>query len=322
MPSSLCSIPAASAIACAVSAWSPVISLSFTPARWHCATASGTAGLRGSRNPSRPNRRNPRSSDARTPGESAALHIAFRHREHAHSSPRHLDVRPLGDDPNPPAQICNARLLPRARPSPRFAGRLRVTACSAPDMRHVFADRVERVVVYQAPSRVKRIDVDPMFRAIAQESFSPSCRRLGARMRARPPRAARPPKYPAPSGTCASSTNSPAVSVPVLSRQMTVVEPSVSTLANRRTKTPCRLRRYAPTTQEHRQHQHEFFADRGHRETDRIQKRLSRRRTVENAQDEQQSRNGNRHADHPSHHPRRLGFKWCRTWADFCHQSR
>ena len=50
-----------------------------------------------------------------------------------------------------------------------------------------------------------------------------------------------------PKGMTRSRTNSPFVSVPVLSVQITVVEPSVSTLASRFTSTPCLLRRQAPT---------------------------------------------------------------------------
>ena len=50
-----------------------------------------------------------------------------------------------------------------------------------------------------------------------------------------------------PKGTISSRPNFPSVSVPVLSVQTTVVEPSVSTLASLRTRTPAFESRYAPT---------------------------------------------------------------------------
>ncbi len=43
-----------------------------------------------------------------------------------------------------------------------------VAFATAPDVRHVFANRVEGVVVHQTPSRVKRIDVDSVLGAMGK----------------------------------------------------------------------------------------------------------------------------------------------------------
>ena len=213
-------MPSSRAIAPAVTGWSPVIITVRMPASRAAATAAIASLRGGSAIPTTPSRRRSFSS---TPAPD-------RDAQHAQAARRHVGVR-LG----------GARRARRAQREQQLGRALDVEdAVRSPDG-HPLAVGVERVHVPPRAFRLDRAPVDAALggrreqrdlRRIAGAGAAAS-RQLGVAARGGGRRAARGDSAPHSSRTVIT----PVVSVPVLSVQMTVALPSVSTAGSRRMST-------------------------------------------------------------------------------------
>ena len=266
-------MPICRAIAAAVIAWSPVTTMIRMPAAWQRSTASATSGRGGSSIATSPRKVSPRSASSRSSGAGAVVEpapgdaedpqaLARRRRQPgvrqrlAPASPSESlavlpgDARAAGQAA-PPAR-------PLRRPTAPRRDRRPSTSASAPGRSGTGAPGAARAMPRRssAPSAAAASSIATSVGSpLDPPPVDPGVVALGHRLR----EPARGLRAPGSGGGRASSASEPAplqtavtrmrfsVSVPVLSVQITSVEPSVSTALRRFTTAPWRTRSRTPT---------------------------------------------------------------------------
>ena len=272
------SIPTARATSSAVSPWSPVITMMRIPARWQLATAAATSGRGGSSSATRPRSSRSRSTRVARPARRRVEPPARRAR--ARAGPRRRAPRPRRERRSARGRVRRASQRGehalRARPWCRRRGRRRRSSHG----RH------------QLPPESKANSATGGARASTTRTSRPA----PARTRAAPPRSGRPrvgsPSRRPPRRCCTTRPPPPgrprrptvsttrirfSVSVPVLSVQITVVEPSVSTALSRLTSAPLAGQRADADGERERDRRQQPLGDVGDEQADREDERLGER---------------------------------------------
>ena len=231
-------------MASAVAGWSPVIITGRMPAARHSATAVRASGRGGSMSPTNPINVSPCSNALGVDGHHIFMPIALGHRQHAHTL-------------RGPRLRSRQRLVATGAAGATWEHRLgRTFDVGAPALAvgvqsgHALAVRIERPFVSPRSAPLERGDIQARvlrrlqhrgFGRIADPTFGAAEASLHSTRAV----------HSASSGTskarCRSSRMRLSVSVPVLSEQMTLTEPSVSTLGNRRTSAFTPISRRAPS---------------------------------------------------------------------------